>query len=109
MKILLDENIDVRLKSFFANTPHEVLTVRDMNWNGVKNGALLKLLAENAFDVFVAVDKNLPFQQNLRTLPVTVFILDVKRNTLNFTKEYVPLLIKKLEKPLKKEIVILKI
>ncbi len=41
MKILLDENIDVRFKKLFKDSPHEVYTVRDMQWNGIKNGELL--------------------------------------------------------------------
>ena len=44
MKILLDGNIDVRFKSLFPVDSHEVFTIRDMGWNGIKNGALLKLL-----------------------------------------------------------------
>lgn len=49
MKILLDENIDVCLKNYFPEG-YEVFTVRDMRWNGIKNGALLLLLEENSFD-----------------------------------------------------------
>jgi len=38
MKALLDENIDVRLKKYFDGSEHEVVTVKDMGWNGLKNG-----------------------------------------------------------------------
>ncbi len=38
MKILIDENIDVRFKIFFNVTSHEVFTILDMLWNGIKNG-----------------------------------------------------------------------
>jgi hypothetical protein len=57
MKILLDENLDVRLKNFFPSGMHEVYTVRDMRWNGIKNGSLRKLLKENDFDCWIIVDK----------------------------------------------------
>ena len=40
MKILLDENIDVRFKNFFPPS-HEVYTVKDMQWTGIKNGDLM--------------------------------------------------------------------
>ena len=60
MKILLDENIDVRFKSLFNANVHAVFTIKDLNWLGIKNGALLKLLKENSFDIFISVDKNLP-------------------------------------------------
>ena len=48
MKLLLDENLPKRLKLDFPE--HEIYTVRDKSWNGIKNGELLKLLIENNFD-----------------------------------------------------------
>ena len=82
MKILLDENIDVRFKEAFPPDVHEIHTVRDMNWNGQKNGALLRLLSENNFDCWIVVDKNIPYQQNISNLPCLIIVLDVIRNTL---------------------------
>src|SRR4051812_12541228 len=81
MKILLDENIDVRFKAGFPST-HGVHTVRDMNWVGIKNGALLQLLRQHAFDRWIVVDKNIPYQQNVEKLPCLIIVLDVFRNTL---------------------------
>ena len=46
-----------------------------MGWSGVKNGKLLTLAAGD-FDAFVTVEKNLPYQQNLTTLPIAVVVLD---------------------------------
>ncbi len=57
MKLLLDENLPKRLKLDF--TEHEIYTVRDKGWNGIKNGDLLKLLIENHFDALLTFDKNL--------------------------------------------------
>ncbi len=34
MRLLLDENLPKRLKTDFPD--HEVFTVRDMQWNGIK-------------------------------------------------------------------------
>ncbi|MBS1584092.1 MAG: DUF5615 family PIN-like protein [Bacteroidetes bacterium] len=96
MKILLDENIDIRFKTLFANEPHEVYTVRDMKWNGVKNGALLKLLRENNFDCWIVVDKNIPYQQNPSTIPCTIIVLDVFRNTLKHISPLLPKLLVRL-------------
>ncbi len=90
MKILLDENIDVRFKRLFPADIHEVYTIRDMGWTGVKNGALLKLLEEHGFDCWIVVDKNLPYQQNPAKLPCLVIVLDVFRNTL---KHIAPLIL----------------
>ena len=52
MKILVDESLPTKLAEFFG-TEHQVLTVRDMNWLGKKNGELLRLVIENNFEVFV--------------------------------------------------------
>ncbi len=46
-----------------------------MAWAGVKNGKLLALAASE-FDAFLTVDKNLPYQQNLTSLPIAVLVLD---------------------------------
>lgn len=62
MKVLLDECIDWRLLRDFPE--HHVRTVKQLGWEHVKNGALLRLVASD-FDVFVTVDKDLPHQQNL--------------------------------------------
>jgi uncharacterized protein (DUF433 family) len=59
---------------------HEVVTVPEAGWAGIKNGELLRL-AQAQFDVFITVDQNLSFQQHmpliieqkdLDHLPITV-------------------------------------
>lgn len=52
-----------------------------MGWTAVKNGELL-LLASNNFDVFITVDTNLHFQQNVRGLRIAVILLRVRTNRL---------------------------
>ncbi len=84
MKILLDENIDVRFKKLFANSEHEVFTVKDMRWNGIKNGVLLHLLKENNFDCWIAVDKNIPYQQNISKVSCLIFIKILWNMPANF-------------------------
>ena len=88
MKVLLDENIDVRFKEAFSDSDYEVHTVRDMEWNGLKNGELLRAMKAEQFDILVAVDKNLPYQQNIDKRSVSIFILDVHRNIL--AKKFLP-------------------
>jgi hypothetical protein len=60
---------------------HDVKTARQMGWSIIKNGELL-VLASTSFDVFVTVDRNLSFQQNLANLPVAVVVLRAKSNRL---------------------------
>lgn len=79
MRLLLDESVPSRFRRSLPN--HEVRTVVEMGWSGVKNGKLLALAA-NEFDAFITVDKNLPNQQNLATLPVAVIVLDAVSNDL---------------------------
>jgi predicted nuclease of predicted toxin-antitoxin system len=74
MKILLDESLPIKLSELFG-TEHEVLTVKDMNWLGKKNGELLRLVIENNFEVFVTADRNLPYQQNLKAITFIIAIL----------------------------------
>ena len=79
MRILLDESLPRKLKADFGQE-HEVWTVRDKRWLGQKNGALLRLLVEDGFELFVTVDRNLPYQQNTERLPLTIFVLCAKDN-----------------------------
>lgn len=66
MRLLLDENLPKRLKLDFRE--HEIFTVRDKQWNGFKNGELLKILLDNSFDALLTYDKNLQHQQNFLSI-----------------------------------------
>ncbi len=84
MKILLDESLPRKLINDFDDK-HEVFTVRDKGWLGKKNGELLRLMCEHNFDLFITVDKNLQYQQNLKDLPIIICVLcayDNRRETL---------------------------
>lgn len=52
-----------------------------MGWAGVKNGAPPSLAAEQ-FDVFITVDRNLAFQQNLPAFDIAVLVLHAASNRL---------------------------
>ena len=78
MRLLLDENFPKKLKLDF--TEHEIFTVRDKQWNGFKNGELLKLLLDNSFDALLTYDKNLQHQQNFSKYTITVFVLTAPIN-----------------------------
>ena len=78
MRLLLDENLPKRLKLDFPE--HEIFTVGDKHWNGIKNGELLKLLLDNSFDALLTFDKNLQHQQNFLKYTITVFVLTARIN-----------------------------
>jgi predicted nuclease of predicted toxin-antitoxin system len=87
MKVFLDECIDWRLSRDLGD--HQVMTARRMGWTSIKNGELLAL-ASREFDVFVTVDRNLSFQQNLDLLPIAVIVLSAPTNRLSDLQALVP-------------------
>lgn len=87
MKVLLDECVTRKLKSRLTN--HEVYTVTDMQWNGLKNGMLMSAAIGESFDMLLTIDKNLEFQQNLKKHNIIVVVFDVMQNNV---KLYEPLL-----------------
>lgn len=89
MRILLDECVDWRLLRDL--TDHDARTVRQLGWEHVKNGALLRL-ASTEFDVFVTVDSNLPYQQNASTLDVAVVVLRARTTRLPDLRRLLPAL-----------------
>ena len=60
---------------------HEVRTVQEEGWAGLKNGALLQA-AVNRFDVLLTVDRNIAFQQNLVGLRIAVIAMVAVSNRL---------------------------
>lgn len=73
MKILLDECLPRKLKYSFAE--HECETVPEAGLAGETNGRLLSLAEFAGFDLFLTMDKGLPYQQNLsgRRIAVVIF------------------------------------
>ena len=87
MRVLLDECVDWRLSRDIAG--HEVKTARQMGWSTIENGGLLALAAKE-FDVFVTVDRNLSFQQNLPVFNIAVIVLRASSNRLADLQPLVP-------------------
>lgn len=71
-RVLLDECLPRDLKKSLEGCT--VRTVPEVGWAGKENGDLLALASE-AFDLFVTVDRNLSFQQNLADLKIGVIVL----------------------------------
>ncbi|OGI64331.1 MAG: hypothetical protein A2W18_07630 [Candidatus Muproteobacteria bacterium RBG_16_60_9] len=87
MRVLLDECVDWRLLREIDG--HAVKTARQMGWNTIKNGELLALAAKE-FDVFVTVDRNLSFQQNVSALLIAVIVLRARSNRLADLRRLLP-------------------
>jgi Domain of unknown function (DUF5615) len=88
MKLLLDENLPKRLKSHFPD--HQVFTVREKDWNGIKNGHLLTLMLGEGFYALLTFDKNMQHQQNFSKYTIAVFVLSCSINTYEEMKKLVP-------------------
>jgi hypothetical protein len=87
VKILLDECVDRRLAKEISG--HDVQTVPEMGWAGIKNGDLLAL-AEKQFEVFVTVDRNLSIQQNLTLYNIAVIVLRGRSHRLRDLRPLLP-------------------
>ena len=100
MKLLLDECVDWRLLRDLAD--YDTRTVRQLGWEHVKNGELLRLAAAQ-FDVFVTVDGNLPFQQNPTGLDLAMIVLRGRTTRLCDLRELLPALHEAIKAPRKGE------
>ena len=73
MKVLFDEDVPGKLARSLPR--HEIHTVVSMQWGGIQNGALLKLIEREGFNVFLTGDKNMENQQRLEGRPFAVLIM----------------------------------
>ena len=87
MRVLLDECLPRKLKQHLVG--HNVPTVPEMGWAGIKNGPLLRL-AEPVFEVFVTIDNNLQYQQNLRSSILATIVLAATDNTFETLEPLMP-------------------
>lgn len=80
MRLLLDECVLNGLECELRG--HEVRTVQDLGWAGVKNGALLQL-ANGQFDALLTVDQGIEYQQNLSGLSMSVVVMRASSNDVD--------------------------
>jgi hypothetical protein len=85
--VLLDECVDRRLAADIQG--HDVKTVPEAGWAAFNNGELLAR-AEHEFQVFVTVDRNLPFQQDLTRFAIAVIVLRARSNRVADLRGLIP-------------------
>jgi hypothetical protein len=73
LKVFFDEDVPRNLARSLPR--HEIHTVGGMQRGGIKNGALLKLIEREAFEVFPTGDKNMGTQQQLEGRPFAVLVM----------------------------------
>lgn len=76
MRLLLDENLPRKLKRLLPE--HEVFTVQERGWAGLKNGKLIARI-DSSVDALLTADKNLQYQQNLTNRKVSIVELPSNR------------------------------
>lgn len=93
-RVLLDECLPKKLGRLLPE--YEVRTVQQAGWSSLKNGELLKVVP-GKFDVFLTVDRNIVYQQNLTGLPFAIVVAALPENRI---EHFLPLL-KQLKEALK--------
>jgi hypothetical protein len=68
---------------------HDARTVPEMGWASKRNGELLTL-AQGQFDVFLTVDRNLAFQNEVSRFAIAVVVLHATGNRLSDLRPLVP-------------------
>ena len=87
MKVLIDENLPRKLAGHLKG--HECRTVAECGWAGKKNGELLSS-AEPQFDVLLTLDKNIPYQQDLKLGRIAILIVRAPSNRIQDLLPVIP-------------------
>src|SRR5271167_2811949 len=77
MRILLDENFPADFAALLVG--HDASNVHSHGWAGIKNGELLRR-AHGVCEVFVTLDRNLEFQQNIKILSFGIVVVRSRSN-----------------------------
>jgi predicted nuclease of predicted toxin-antitoxin system len=88
VRILLDEQLPRQLAGYLVG--HNVRTVQQESWAGLKNGELLDQAEAAGFSVLLTGDQNLEFQQNVSKRRFGVVVLRAVSNTLEDLLPLVP-------------------
>ncbi len=73
MLVLLDPGVPVPLRLFLKG--HTVKTAAQQRWSTLANSDLLRTAEAAGFDVLLATDKNLAFQQSLKDRKIAIVVL----------------------------------
>ena len=94
MRVLLDENLPIDLAPELVG--HDVQTVVEVGWKGVKNGELLRRAAGH-FDALVTMDRNIEFQQRFARQPFGVVLVRAASSRVLHLKPLVPAILTALD------------
>ena len=95
MRLRLDENLPAGLAVLLAG--HQVDTVTGAGWAGIQNGKSLQLADQN-YDAFLTMDRNIEYQQNLAIRKLRIIILRAPSNRMVHLAPLVPLVVQTLRR-----------
>jgi Domain of unknown function (DUF5615) len=87
MRLLLDEQFPFDFVSMLAGP--DAMHVHSLEWTGIKNGELLRR-AHGVCEVFVTLDRSLPFQQNIKVLPFGIVVVRAVSNRIDDLRPHIP-------------------
>ena len=85
--MLLDECVPRRLRRELPG--HDVRTVSEMGWSGIKNGPLLRSAAQE-FDIFPTVDQGIEYQQDPVGLALAIIVMVAASNDIDDLRPLMP-------------------
>jgi hypothetical protein len=85
--VLLDECVPRRLRRELPG--HDIRTVSEMGWSGIKNGPLLRRAAHE-FDLFLTVDQGFQYQQNMLGVDLAIIVMVAATNDIDDLRPLMP-------------------
>jgi hypothetical protein len=73
MRILFDHGTPSGIAG--SLTGHEVTEAIERGWDRISNGELLRLAEADGFDLLLATDKRIQYQQNLTSRKIAILVL----------------------------------
>ncbi len=73
MKILFDQGTPVPLRRYLPG--HAIDTAYERGWSALTNGDLLTTAEQEGYELLVATDRNLRYQQNLADRHIAIIVL----------------------------------
>src|SRR5260370_27962778 len=77
MLTLVDHGTRAPLRSFLKD--HTVKKTKDLGWDTLSRGDLLRVAEEGRFDIFLTTDKNIRHQQKLAARAIAIVVLGNSR------------------------------
>jgi hypothetical protein len=77
MNIFFDNNVPAPLRHHLVG--HTIKTAWEMGWHELSNGTLLTVAENAGFQLMITGDKNLAYQQNLKSRKISLIVLGSTR------------------------------